>query len=90
MLLKGLDLYLMKLTKMYQTKKILKNFPDMNFETDTIIRAENPSIRAQNAIMEMNANNAGLQSWDFIDQYRTELPTPIRHFRHTPHTDRAP
>jgi len=55
-----------------KTKKILKNFPDMNFETDTIIRAENPSIRAQNAIMEMNANNAGLQSWDFIDQYRTD------------------
>ena len=55
-----------------KTKKILKNFPDMNFETDTIIRAENPSIRAQNAIMEMNANNAGLESWEWIDQHRTD------------------
>ena len=55
-----------------KTKKILNQFPDMNFETDTIIHASDPSIRAQNSILQMNAMNAGIESYDWLDQYRTD------------------
>ena len=52
-----------------KTTNILKNFPNMDFENDTILSVNNPNIRAQNAIIQMNAIKAGIDM-PFTGQYR--------------------